>query len=131
MLYFPISFEHFQGLEILLVKRLHRSMQTTSTTPSPPPYSHSFTLSSSVMNRVSTDRCALWQHTASICSKRMHRKLVNMSRKRNRKNVTRDFFYSSFLWVLFGLSISLLIVSVIMLIACSLHILLLQPMFVK
>ena len=77
--------------------------------PSLTPYSYSFTLSASVMNRITTDRCALWQHTASICSKRMHRKLVNMSRKRNRKNVIRDFSHSSFLRILFGLSISLLI----------------------
>ena len=35
MLYFPIIFEHFQGPETLLAKRLHRSFQPTSTLPPP------------------------------------------------------------------------------------------------
>jgi hypothetical protein len=84
--------------------------------PLPGPYSYSFTLSASVTNRITTDRCALWQLTASICSDRMHRKLANMSRKRNRKNVIRDIFHSSFLRILCGLSISLLIMSILLLI---------------
>jgi len=80
--------------------------------PSPPTFLYPFTLSASVVNRITTDRCALWQLTASICSKRMHRKLANMSRKRNRKNVIADIFHSSFHTVFFGVSISLLIVSI-------------------
>jgi hypothetical protein len=72
MLYITIIFEHLQRPETLIAKRFHRSSQLTPLLSLP--LFHVRLLYPSVMNRITTDRCTLWQLSASICSKRMHRK---------------------------------------------------------